>query len=255
MPGCEPWRQNPGYIPDHRTARGLEGELTDGAESGGNSNRSGFLGFVAHEVRNPLSTALWSAELLSRMSAEQRAGARGERLSAMCLRSIARVRQLVEDHFLCERLDAGGILLRLEPVLLREIVDAALAKPAERGPVTVEVDPGLAANADRMLVERAVDSLLAVASADKAAVRVEAREDPAGRIALTVSGHPPAPGALDDPAKGSPGDVRGRSLALPLVRRIAAALGGALAASDAGYVLSLPEAEGYIARPKPAAHP
>ncbi|HEY6006471.1 MAG TPA: histidine kinase dimerization/phospho-acceptor domain-containing protein [Anaeromyxobacter sp.] len=227
----------------------------DGADSGDGSNRAGFLGFVAHEVRNPLSTALWSAELLSRMSAEQRSGSRGERLSAMCLRSIARVRQLVEDHFLCERLDAGGILLRFEPIPLREVIETILARPGDRGPIDVRVDTSLAVNADRTLVERALDALVAVASADKAAVRIEAGEASGGRIALTVAGHAPAPGALEDPTKGSPSDARGRSLALPLARRIAAALGGALAASEAGYVLSLPEAEGYIARPKPAAHP
>src|SRR5512138_781972 len=84
--------------------------------------RRAFLGFVAHEVRNPLSTALWSAELLARITPEERGGARGEKLSAMCLRSISRVRQLVEDHFLCERLDSGGIPVRAEGVGLREAV-------------------------------------------------------------------------------------------------------------------------------------
>lgn len=229
--------------------------MTEGSENGGNSNRAGFLGFAAHEVRNPLSTALWSAELLSRMSPEDRSGPRAERLSAMCLRSVARVRQLIEDHFLCERLDVGGILLRFEGVSLREVIDATLARPAERGEVTVDVDPALAVRGDRMLVERAVDALVAVASADKATLRIEAQVTGSGRIALTVAGQPPVPGALEDPTKGSLGDARGRSLALPLARRIATALGGALAASDAGYILSLPEAESYIARPKPAAHP
>jgi K+-sensing histidine kinase KdpD len=229
--------------------------VKDEADIGDNPNRAGFLGFVAHEVRNPLSTALWSAELLSRMSAEQRSGARGDRLSAMCLRSISRVRQLVEDHFLCERIDAGGILLRFEPVPVHEVIEGILARPGERGQVDVQVDSNLAVNGDRTLVERAVDALLAVASTDKAAVRIEAREASGGRIAVTISGQAPAPGALEDPTKGSPSDARGRSLALPLARRIAAVLGGALDTSEAGYVLSLPEAEGYIARPKPAAHP
>ena len=229
--------------------------MTDGSDSGENINRAGFLGFAAHEVRNPLSTALWSAELLSRMSPEDRSGPRAERLSAMCLRSVARVRQLIEDHFLCERLDAEGILLRFEAVPLREVIDATLARPAERGEVTVDVDPILAVRGDRMLVERAVDALVAVASAENVALRIEGRGNGSGRIALTVTGQPPVPGALEDPTKGSPSDARGRSLALPLARRIASALGGALAASDAGYVLSLPEAESYIARPRPAAHP
>lgn len=222
---------------------------------GGDSRRGGFLGFVAHEVRNPLSTALWSAELLSRMPAGERSGARGDRLASMCLRSIARVRQLVEDHFLCERLDAGGIPLRPEDVPLREVIDAVLSREADRGPVTVSVPEGMTVRGDRALVERVVDALVAVASSEKAAVHVEARPASGGTVALSISGQVPPADALDDPTKGSPSDPRGRALALPLARRIAAALGGALAASEAGYVLSLPGVEGYIARPKPVAHP
>jgi K+-sensing histidine kinase KdpD len=233
----------------------IRGFFVTDSSGGGDAKRAGFLGFIAHEVRNPLSTALWSAELLSRMAAEERAGARGERLSAMCLRSISRVRQLVEDHFLCERLDAGGIPLRIEPIPLRDVVEATLAKPADRGEVTVELDPVLAVNGDRILVERAIDALIAVASAERTPVRVQASGAQGGTIALSVTGHSLGAGALDDPTKGSPSEPRGRALALPLVRRIAEALGGAVAATETGYVLSLPSAEGYIARPKPAAHP
>lgn len=227
-------------------------DVTDGSGQDGDSKRAGFLGFIAHEVRNPLSTALWSAELLSRLSPEDRAGARGERLAAMCLRSISRVRQLAEDHFLCERLDAGGLSLRSEPVPLREVLDAILAKPGDLGEVTIDVAPEVSVLGDRTLVERALDGLVAVASAEKAPVRIAVRETP-DAVALVVSGHAPVPEALEDPSKGSPGDTRGRALALPLARRIAAALGGALAASESGYVLSLPRPEAYIARPKPAA--
>ncbi|MFL5391793.1 MAG: sensor histidine kinase [Myxococcales bacterium] len=229
--------------------------MSDASGDGSDSKRSGFLGFVAHEVRNPLSTALWSAELLTRMVPEERGGARGERLSAMCLRSIARVRQLMEDHFLCERLDAGGIPLRIEPIGLREAVEAVLARPPAREPVVVDLDPALAVRGDRTLVERAIDALVAVASTDHAAVRIEASEAPRGTVALSVRGYSPPPSAIEDPTKGSPSEPRGRALALPLARRIAEALGGNLATAEAGCVLLLPLAEGYIARPKPTAHP
>src|SRR5512138_3351020 len=125
-------------VADDRDGRDQE-RAAQGAE-----RRRAFLGFVAHEVRNPLSTALWSAELLGRISAEERGGARGEKLSAMCLRSIARVRQLVEDHFLCERLDAGGIAVRPEAIGIREAADAALErKPADVGDVAVEIEPAV----------------------------------------------------------------------------------------------------------------
>lgn len=228
--------------------------MKDASDGGGDPKRAGFLGFVAHEVRNPLSTALWSAELLGRMPAADRAGARGEKLSAMCLRSIARVRQLVEDHFLCERLDAGGIPFRPEPVPLREVLDAILARPGDRGEVSLEVDPSLAVIGDPTLVERALDALLATAGAERTAVRVAARAE-GDSICLRISGRQPAPDALEDPTKGSPSEPRGRALSVPLARRVARALGGTLAATEGGYDLSLPRAEAYIARPKPAAHP
>ncbi len=228
--------------------------MKEASDGGADPKRAGFLGFVAHEVRNPLSTALWSAELLGRMPAAERAGARGEKLSAMCLRSIARVRQLVEDHFLCERIDAGGILFRPEPVALREVLDALLARPGDRGEVSMDVEPSLAVVGDRTLVERALDALLATAGGERTAVRLAARAE-GDRITLLVSGRQPAPDALEDPMKGSPSETHGRALSLPLSRRIARALGGTLSATEGGYVLSLPRAEAYIARPKPAAHP
>jgi two-component system sensor histidine kinase KdpD len=219
-----------------------------------NERRGGYLGFVAHEVRNPLSTALWSAELLNRMTPEERGGARGEKLSAMCLRSIARVRHLVEDHFLCERLDAGGLALRREAVPVREVVEAAVSRrhPDQGGPVTVAVDVALLAIADRGLLERAVEALVSVAGRDGSAVQVSARAaDDA--VTLVVAGA--AGGSLEDPVKGSPTDPKGRALALPLARRVAETLGGALAATGDGYLLSLPQAEAYAARPKPAPPP
>ena len=218
--------------------------------------RGGHLGFVAHEIRNPLSTALWTAELLARLSAVERGGARGEKLSAMCLRSIARVRQLVEDHLLSERLDAGGIPLRVEALGLEELVATILGRRPPDAPVTgvVEIDPALGVDADRGLLERAIESLVGVAGAGQTPVKVTAvamdRE-----VVVVVSGKDPDPSALADPVKGSPSDPTGKALAVPLARRIAVALGGALAAGEGGWRLTLPRAVAYTPRPSPAARP
>jgi len=231
---------------------------TGGAEERGPDDaerRSAFLGFVAHEVRNPLSTALWSAELLGRIGAEERGGARGEKLVAMCLRSIARLRQLVEDHFLCERLDAGGIPPRAEPVSAREAAAGAIERrPPDVGEVALEVSPDLFLGADRPLLARALDALVAAAGRDGTAVRIAA-EAAGDTVRLAVSGKAPEEGALEDPVKGTPSDPTGRALALPLARRIAAALGGALSAADGRYVLTLPRAKAGGALPRGAAHP
>jgi K+-sensing histidine kinase KdpD len=226
-------------------------------DTGKNSEdeRGGYLGFVAHEVRNPLSTALWSAELLVRMAAEERGGARGDKLTGMCLRSLSRVRQLIEDHFLCERLDIGGLPLRAEAIGVQSVVDEVVGKrPAGAGDVTVDVDPSLGVMADRALLERAIDSLVAAAGRDGAAVRIGARVD--GEVAgLQISGAPPGSEPLADPKKGSVGDAKGRALAIPVARRVAMALGGALHVEGETFVLSLPRAPAYTARPDPSAYP
>jgi two-component system sensor histidine kinase KdpD len=227
----------------------------DSSERERRERRGGHLGFVAHEIRNPLSTALWSAELLTRMTPEERGSARGEKLSAMCLRSIARVRHLVEDHFLCERLDAGGITLRREAVPLKEAVDAAVARRGpDQGQVTVALDGGLTVSVDRTLLERALEALVAVAGRDGTPVRVSASAEEE-TVTLVLAGAAAAADSLHDPVKGSPSDPKGRALALPLARRVADALGGALTATGGGYLLSLPRGEAYAPRPKPAPPP
>ncbi len=240
---------------DTREGEQPEGSGGDGSPAEGKPDRPGYLGFVAHEVRNPLSTALWTAELLVRMSAADRAGARGDKLSGMCLRSLGRVRQLVEDYFLCERLDVDGIPLRVESVRLREAIDAAIEhRPSGAGQVTVEVGADLMVAADRPMLERAIDALVAVEGRDGTQVRVVGRVE-GGFVALAVSGMPPDAAAMQDPVKGSASDPSGRALALPIVRRIASALHGSLAVTGDGYALSLPLATTYTARPDPAARP
>ncbi len=218
--------------------------------------RSGYLGFVAHEVRNPLSTALWSAELLARMAAEERGGPRGEKLTAMCLRSLARVRQLIEDHFLAERLDAGGIPIRAEAVAAADLVgEVAGRRAADVGEIRSEIDASIVVSVDRALAERAIEGLVAAAGREATPVKVAGRAGEEG-VTLTIEGAAASAEQLDDPRKGSPGDPKGRALALPLARRVAEAMGGALAVEGGAFVLTLPRAPAYTAAPPdPAAHP
>jgi signal transduction histidine kinase len=209
----------------------------------GGDDRAGHLGFVAHEVRNPLSTALWTAELLVRMTGEERGSPRGEKLAAMCLRSLGRVRQLVEDHFLVERLDAGGLPMRPEPVLLRDALDAIATRGAV--PEGGEVDGRAAVFADRNLLERALEAVIRAAGRDAAPVRLDVRAD--GEVVrVRIAGAPPAPDALDDPRKGSPSDTKNSALGLSAARRIASAAGGRLALDGEAFVLTLPRIASYV---------
>ncbi len=202
--------------------------------------RERHLGFVAHEIRNPLSTALWTAELLARIPPAERGGARGEKLAAMCLRSVSKVRILLEDHLLSERLDTGAYPLRTERVPVSEVLGAALERlPSGHPGVEQEIPVGLAVEADRLLLQRALEGLLALAVVDGRPARMEARAA-GGRVELSFPGAPAGP--LQDPQKGSPSDQRGRALTLPAIRRVAAALGGALTAGPEGFLLSIPAA-------------
>lgn len=222
--------------PEHDSPPGGAG----GASTQGMADRSSHLSFVAHEIRNPLSTALWTAELLARLPPEERGGARGEKLAGICLRSVGRVRLLVEDHLLCERLDAGGHPIRAERVLLGELLEAIRGRwPTGDGALTLPPEEGLAAMADRGLLERALEAILVAAGEGGVPVRVEAwlRD---GQLQVRAVGAPPAP--LVDPGRGAPSDQRGRALALPMARRVAAALGGALEIAGEGYLLSIPAA-------------
>jgi signal transduction histidine kinase len=198
------------------------------------------LAFVAHEIRNPLSTALWSVELLARMTAEERGGPRGEKLSRMSLRALSRLRRLVEDHLLAARLDVGGIPLEMEEIPAREMFPGAAAVGA--GSLELELESGLSVVADPSLARRVVEGVLLAAARGGAEVRVTGTRK--GSVArFRVEGAPATPEDLADPRRGDPGDTRGAALAMPVARRACVLLGGAIRAEDGAWVMELPAPE------------
>ena len=198
------------------------------------------LAFVAHEIRNPLSTALWSVELLARMSPEERGGARGEKLSRMSLRALTRLRRLVEDHLLIARLDVGGIPLELEEVPAREMFPGAIAVGA--GSLELELESGLSVVGDPSLARRVVEGILLAAARGGADVRVTGTRK--GRVArFRIEGAPASPEELADPRRGDSGDTRGSALALPAARRVCALLGGSVGVDGGAWILELPAPE------------
>src|SRR2546426_10482794 len=88
--------------------------------------RAKYLGFVAHEIKNPLSTALWSADLLKRLDSSDRAGPRAEKMMDASLRALRRMRRLVDDFFTIERLNERVLEMRREPQALRALVEGAI---------------------------------------------------------------------------------------------------------------------------------
>ena len=224
-------------VPQREQADNTQLSEHDAAATPRRADRAGYLAFVAHEMRNPLSTALWSAELLTRMSPEDRAGARGEKLAGMCLRTLARLRHLVEDHFLAERLAIRGIPVRVEAVPLGDALAAAVARVA--GAVCEAQLAGVTMQADRAMLERALEALVAAAAHEGAAVRVTARQQD-GQLELRVEGAPPLEGAFRSPDRSTPSDPTGRALGLLMARSVAESHGGSLDLDGGAYLLAFP---------------
>jgi signal transduction histidine kinase len=199
--------------------------------------RPGYLAFVAHEMRNPLATALWSAELLVRLAPSERAGARGEKLAGMCLRTLGRLRHLMEDHFLIDRLAISGIPLRVEPVALADALSAAEKRAGAECARSLQV-PSIPA--DKVMLERALEALVAAAARDQTPVRVESEVEPGATVAIRVLGAPPPGDALEPPGRSTPPDPTGRALGLLMASAVAKAHGGGLAVTPQGYVLTVP---------------
>src|SRR2546423_10040063 len=102
-------------------------------------NRRGkYLGFVAHEIKNPLATALWSCDLLKRMDSADRSGPRAEKMVDASLRALRRMRRLVDDFFTMERLKEHGYELHEEIVDMRSLVDGAMATLTEKDGIATQ---------------------------------------------------------------------------------------------------------------------
>jgi K+-sensing histidine kinase KdpD len=202
-------------------------------------DRASHLGFVAHELRNPLATAAWSAELLARLGPEERGSERGLKLAALGARALGRIQVLLEDHLLCERLDAGGYPLRIEAVEAAPLVAAAVERLGLEPLPELHLAPGLAWRGDRVLLERAVEAVLAAAGRGGARAIITGQAA-GGNGRLSVRGAPVE--RLEDPVKGSPSDPTGRALSLAMARRVAEVHGGALTSDGEGYLLAFPAA-------------
>jgi len=200
-----------------------------------------YLGFVIHEARNPLASALWSAQMLERLPAEERGGDRGAKLAARVGRAVGRLGRLLEDHFLAERLRAGGFPVRREAIELR----GCLEELAGRAAVPVALDLGSEASAritaDRALLSRAIDCLLVAAG--RGVDRVEVAASGRGPdVCLSFSGARLGPAALERPGKGAPSDPAGHALGLVVAGEVARAHGGSLAVEGGNLQLVWPRA-------------
>ena len=197
--------------------------------------RAKYLGFVAHEIKNPLATALWSADLLKRMDGTDRAGDRAEKMIDVSLRALRRMRRLVDDYFTLERLLEDGYELKRERLPMQELIDAALQHLAEKDGIPtadwsvaaegeVTGDPEMTKRAVRLAIEH-----VARGSGPKAPrVSIEALD----RVIRISAETLPAPLVPPAPEERPTGDPLGGVLGFALAARILEAQGGRLEERD-----------------------
>jgi signal transduction histidine kinase len=210
------------------------------SESG--TRRAKFLGFVAHEIKNPLATVLWSCDLLKRMNAAERGSERGEKMIDISLRSLRRMRRLVEDYFTLERLSENSYDLRRERVPLRTLIESAVQSLPEKDGIptegwSLELDGGVLA-CDGELMRKALRALLEhlARGAEKSKLSVKSR---GGELHLRAE-TPPAPLVPPAPEERQSGDTTGAVLGFSLAVRIIEAHGGKLEEHDGGLAITLP---------------
>jgi signal transduction histidine kinase len=209
--------------------------------------------FLAHELRNAVSTANLAVAVLHQTGALTP----DSRPVASLQRSLATLRELIDRTLVGARLDAGlaaaAAQVELAQFLSAIVQDAAIEAEPKRVSVRLEVRPGLALDIDAKLIGSAVSNLVRNAikfSAPGGAVTVEVKErddavvieveDSCGGLPLgTVE-------KLFDPFVQSGADRSGFGLGLAIAKQAVEAHGGALRVHDLPgkgcvFVMDLPK--------------
>lgn len=210
--------------------------------------RSKYLGFVAHEIKNPLATALWSCDLLKRMEGAERGGPRAEKMLDVSLRALRRMRRLVEDYFMIERLQENGYELRMERIPLKDLVAGAIEALGDKDNIKADgwaldlAQAELSGDAD--MLRRCLRALLehmARPSAEPKLTLVGNATDRSCTLLIRASA-PPVPLVPPVPEDRQSGDPTGSVLGFALADSIAVAHGGKVEECDGGLLLTLPAA-------------
>ena len=203
--------------------------------------RGKYLGFVAHEIKNPLATALWSCDLLKRMEGADRSGERAEKMIDVSLRALRRMRRLIDDYFTIERLLENGYELRRERVAVKDLLEATLQ--------TLQEKDGIATSGwvNEVQGEVTGDGEM-LRKALRAAVEYVARASAEPRLSFAMrdgallirAETPPAQLIPPEPEDRASGDPTGAVLGFALAARILEAHGGRIEERDGALALLLP---------------
>jgi len=144
-----------------------------------------YIGFITHELRNPLTVATVAATQLRRLVTSLAAG----RALDLLDRSLHRIRDLTDRILLTERFEAGEVQTHPEDVSLGTIIDQALLSARENArakgiDVLVECDGALLLRVDLELAAAAVQNVVdnAVKFTDSGRVEITVKEQGASVV-------------------------------------------------------------------------
>ncbi len=203
-----------------------------------------FVATVSHELRTPLTSMNGYLELLLDGDAGP-VPVHQQRMLQTMARNAARLRALIEDLLLVNRMDAGNLRLDLEPISLATLVERAVSgvtglaeARSQRIEVGIDSDIGPVL-ADATHLERATHALLTNAvkfSPDGAAIRVRGSRQ-ANQVELAVVDEGVGIDAEDLPRlfdrffrthQATRAAVQGAGLGLTIARRIVEEHGGTI---------------------------
>ena len=127
--------------------------------------KSDFLATVSHELRTPLTSISGYLELLQDEDAGELTGGQHRMLEVMD-RNTSRLRGLIEDLLVLNRIESGGLKVNAAPVSMRELITHTgqeLSPLAHSGAVELEIDAGPDAaivQGDRGHLQRAVVNIV-----------------------------------------------------------------------------------------------
>jgi hypothetical protein len=196
------------------------------------------IGFLTHELRNPLTAAaLTASKLRHQVSPEQ------TKPVETLQRHLARLNQLIDSVLLTERLEAGEVIAKAVDVELAPLIEGAVEaarKVAEAKKVgfRAHYDPGVTARLDPVLTQSAVANLAdnAVKYTDEGEVEIAVQNRP---DELVVDVRDSCPGispeelrTIFEPFKRGRNAKGGTGLGLAIARRAVEAQGGSISAQS-----------------------
>jgi PAS domain S-box-containing protein len=258
-----------GFVRDISGRRKIERELRQAVEA-----RDQILGVVAHDLRNPLGSALLAAGVLANMESQVDRREETRVLVERIQRALGRAARLIGDLLDMSSIEGGRLRItvtRVDPAdLAREAVDLlAPSAAAAAQELTLSCAPGLPAvraDADRMvqvlanLVGNAVkfspagSHIRVSVSGERDTVRFAVTDDGPGIEAAQL------PHVFDRFWQGTTADRRGTGLGLAIAKGLVEAHGGHLSVESAPglgttFTFTLPVAGPLDERPGAHAAP